>query len=349
MNKRGLNERPAEVTVFAGVDVSARELTVAVWRNGGEEAVFTLPNTAAGHASLKVRLVGKRKIGARVCLEASGNYGLDLCLALQRDTRMELSVVNPRSARRFAESLNQRSKTDPVDARVLCEHARRMPCVPWQAPGKAALQLRTITRALAGLTKMATQEKNRQHALDASAALPEVVGQILHRHQQDIEKARGKLAAQALRVIAANPELKRRFALLQSVRGVGQKSALAILGELATLPATMDARQWVAYCGLDPKHVESGSSVHQKPRMSKAGNRRLRHALYMPALVAVCRDPHVRVFYQRLQGRGKAKLQAIVAVMRKLLHAIHAMFRSNQLYTGAKLCPQLPTITSQAA
>ena len=74
--------------------------------------------------------------------------------------------------------------------------------------------------------------------------------------------------------------------------------------------------------------------------ISKAGNRYLRAALYMPALVAVQHDPSLRAFYQRLLDHGKAKLQALVAVMRKLLHAAWGMFRNDQPYDGAKLCPQ---------
>src|SRR6266404_7079110 len=60
--------------------------------------------------------------------------------------------------------------------------------------------------------------------------------------------------------------------------------------------------------------------------------------LYMPALVALRRDPYLRCFYQNLLARGKARLQAVVAVMRKLLHALFAMFRTNQPYDGSKLC-----------
>ena len=75
----------------------------------------------------------------RVCLEASGNYSLDLALTLQAHRQVEISVLNPRRARRFAESLGQRSKTDPVDARVLCEYAARMPWVAWQPPSSVAL------------------------------------------------------------------------------------------------------------------------------------------------------------------------------------------------------------------
>ena len=58
----------------------------------------------------------------------------------------------------------------------------------------------------------------------------------------------------------------------------------------------------------------------------------------MPALVALRHEPHLRAFYQRLVNRGKARMQAVIAVMRKLLHGLFAMFRSNQSYNGAKLC-----------
>ncbi len=58
----------------------------------------------------------------------------------------------------------------------------------------------------------------------------------------------------------------------------------------------------------------------------------------MPALVAIRHEPHLRAFFRRLVARGKAPLQAVVAVMRKLLHAFFAMFRSDHSYDGSKLC-----------
>jgi Transposase IS116/IS110/IS902 family len=121
-------------------------------------------------------------------------------------------------------------------------------------------------------------------------------------------------------------------------RGIGETSALQILGELAVLPDTLDARQWVAFAGLDPLRFSSGTSVEKKPRISRGGSRHLRRGLYMPAVVAIRHEPHLRAFYQRLRARGKAPLQAIVAVMRKLLHAFFAMFRSDHAYDGSRLC-----------
>ena len=77
--------------------------------------------------------------------------------------------------------------------------------------------------------------------------------------------------------------------------------------------------------------------MHKKVRISKAGNKHLRRALYMPALVAVRHDPHLRAFYQHLVERGKTKLQALVATMRKLLHAVFGMFKHDQTFDGAKV------------
>ena len=73
--------------------------------------------------------------------------------------------------------------------------------------------------------------------------------------------------------------------------------------------------------------------------MSRAANRHLRRALYMPALAAVRCDPHLKAFYEVLLSRHKAKLQAIIAVARKLPHAIYGIFRSQTPYDGSKLFP----------
>ncbi len=324
---------------YVGIDVSAGELTVAL-SDGGETTMQTISNDAVGHQQLKAQLRTLRT-PVIICLEASGTYSLDVALALARaGGQLQLSLVNPRRARRFAESLGERSKTDPVDARALAQYAERMHPEPWQPPSPAALRLRTISRTIAALVRLCAQHKNRQSALAASAALPALLVRELQAQVVYTEKRIGKLRREALRVIDCDPELLRRWQRLQTIPGVGESSGLAVLGELAVLPTTLDERQWVAHSGLDPKHHRSGSSVEQKTRISKAGNRYLRAALYMPALVAVQHDPALGGFYRRLVARGKAKLQALIAVMRKLLHAAWGMFHHDLPYDGAKLCPQ---------
>ena len=83
--------------------------------------------------------------------------------------------------------------------------------------------------------------------------------------------------------------------------------------------------------------------MHKPARISRAGSRHLRSALYMPALAAVRWDPHLKAFYESLLARHKRKMQALVAVARKLLHAIYGIFKSRTPYDGSKLFPELLT------
>lgn len=314
-----------------GIEVSSQ--TLVVDRAGAAPREFA--NTAAGHRSLLTWLLCS-PIPVRVCLEPTGWYGLDLALHLAA-AGVPLRVANPRAVRHFARALMQRSKTDRLDAAVLREFAGRMPFEPWQPPSPQALKLMAIAHRLQALTRMMAAEKNRLHAASLSSALPAAVRYDLRRSIQTMQRAIERLTREALLFIADDPQLARRTALLVSIPGIATTSALHLLAELLRFGPDSDVRQWVAYAGLDPHQHISGSSVAKKPTVSKTGNAHLRRALYMPALVAVQHDPHLRGFYQHLLERGKSKLQALVAVMRKLLHAIFGMFKHNQNYDGSKI------------
>ena len=228
-----------------------------------------------------------------------------------------------------------------LDARVLLEYAARMPFHAWKTPSVAARQVNAVGRRIHALTQQCAMEKNRLHAASATATTLPAIVRDLRRSVRSLENAVVRLQREGQRIIASTPLLQRRFELLQSTPGIAAASALQLLGELALTPADCDVRQWVAYAGLDPRQYESGSSVQKKTRISKVGNRHLRRILYMPALTAVRFAPHLRAFYEHLQARGKCKMVALVAVMRKLLHAIFGMFKHDTLFDGAKLCPTL--------
>jgi transposase len=331
-----------------GIEVSAQELVVRLRRQAELEPLRNFTNTPAGHAILLRHLRRAGRV-VRVCLEASGLYGLDLALALSAQEGLEVMVANPRAVRHFATALMQRSKNDQIDAGVLEEFAARMPFQPWTRPAPAALALHALARRLGELVQMQTAEKNRQPAAELSQAMPAAIRRDLARSLRAQERAIKRLTREARRVIAQEAELTERFALLDSVPGIAETSAVQLLAELAVLAPDLEARQWVAYAGLDPREYSSGTSVHKKVRISKAGNKHLRHALYMPALVAVQHDPHLRAFYQRLLQRGKLKMPALVAVMRKLLHAFQGMFKTHQPYDGAKLVQLKPTSAQEAS
>ena len=320
----------------AGVEVSAERLRAGLEREGVPRVQREFPNTPAGHEAL-VRWLAAPGRTLRVVMEATGLYGLDLALRLEAEPSVELMVANPRAVRHFALALMKRSKNDPIDTEVLVEFAQRMPFHRWVRPSVSALTLHALARRLESLTEMHAAEKNRRHAAKLSPALPAAVVHDLERSLRSLERAVNRLTRETVEVIAQDPDLKLRYQLLLSACGIGPTSAVQILAQLAVLSGSLDVRQWVAQAGLDPRQYASGSSVHKKTCISKTGNRHLRRALYMPALVAIRHEPHLRAFYLHLVTRGKAKMQALVAVMRKLLHAIFGMFKHQQPFDGTRL------------
>jgi transposase len=331
---------PTQAMLFCGIDVSAKTLAVAVQQREDQpyqEREFA--NTSSGHKALLAWL-GKWKAPVRVTLEATGTYSLDLAVRLDQAEGVELAVANPKDALRFAQTL-RRSKTDAADARTLAEYSRRMRFTAWTAPTRAQLQLRAVARHLDDLTEERTQWLNRLHAAKGSAATPRCVIADIKRSLAALEKRVVALRSEAMELIHADATLERRFQLLVSIPGIAAISALRLLAELGLLTPGMSVRQWVAYSGLDPAHHVSGNSVRRPSRISRAGNRHLRHALFMPALVASKHDPHLKAFYTALIQRHKAKMQALIAVARKMLHAIYGIFKTDTPYNGQTLFPEI--------
>jgi transposase len=320
---------------FVGIDVSAKTLVVHLKPEKGPCQALAFDNTWEGHQKLCRRLT-KSKVPTRVALEATGLYSLDAALALVQQPSVEVMMVNPRSLRDFARAEMRRSKTDAVDAEVLLEYVQRMRFQPWQPPSPASLELRAIGRRLADLIDLLTQEKNRLHAASVTPSLGSVVQRDVQAHLEHLEDQIQALEREACQLVRRHGPLQESFQLLLSTPGIATRSAIQILGELCVLPPDMGPRQWVAHAGIDPRSYDSGSSVHKPAQMSRCGNRHLRRFLFMPALVAVQRDAHVKAFYDQLLARGKKRMQALVAVMRKLLHSLHGMLRHRLPFEGEK-------------
>ena len=245
-------------------------------------------------------------------------------------------IVNPRASKEFAGAWGQRARSDQSAADLLREYAARMPFTPWTPPAEAAWALRVIMRRVVALIQMRTQERNRLHAGSATTALPRSVRADLREHIRVLGKQIARLEHEARAVVEPAPALRAGYRHLCSMKGIGRRSALLILSEVAVLPPELSVRQWVAQVGLDPRPIRSGTSVHPPIHISKRGNVYLRRALFMPALVAVRRNAAVQRFAADLTARGKAPLQVLVAVMRKLLHAIYGMLKTDTDFDGEK-------------
>lgn len=326
------------MTTFAGIDVGAASVVLVGRQDGRGSLPEPFEQSVAGHAALVRRL---RKLAPqRVVLEATGIYYLDLAVALHA-AGLPVAVINPRSFHHFAKLKLVGSKTDGVDAALLAEYAERMSPALWQAPDPHRMALRDVGRQINRLTSARTQAKNRLHALRAKAStLPLLIDDeregiaLLDRRIQ-------RLIAAAIELLAQAPELARQCEQIDAATGIAQASAIAILAELCVLPSHLKANQVSRYAGLDVRLWQSGTSVNQRARMSKAGNTYLRSTLFMPAMSAVRYDPRAKAFSLTLQRNGKKKMQAVGAVMRKYLTGIWACLKTGQPFDSAKLFSEI--------
>jgi len=319
-----------------GIDVSSKTLVVEMKRssdNGIAKGEFD--NTTSGHKKL-LKFVTKNGGSATVCMEATGNYHFEAALLLAKSRKIQVMIVNPKAMHHFGVAILQRAKTDSCDAHIILEYLLRMDFKQWQMPSDNKITLNRLARRLAQLKKMMTQEKSRRSAAEFQGKNGKEIIKSINKTITLFEKQIAAIQKLAVKLINDDDDLKNTFELLTSAKGIAEVSGTQLIAELNMLPEGLTAAQWVAFAGLDPKPIESGSSINKPRRISRHGNKYIRAALYMPALVAIRHDPNVKAYYEKLLDAGKKKMQAIVAVMRKLLLAIWGMLNANKNWDGTK-------------
>lgn len=316
-----------------GIDVSKKKLDLALLVDG-KLRFKTCENTPAGHAAMLEWLKRQKVERVHAVLEATGGLEEAAATALVEAGHL-VSVQNPGLIHQFAASLGHRSKTDKLDAEAIARYADRMreDLRPWSPPPVELRELRALANRRQALVEMQTQEQNRLGS----------VGQRDQEVRGSIEKVLASLAAEIQRLdelirdhIDRHPGLKSQVGLLKSIPGVGPITAALFLAEVgALLPGFSHPKQLVAYCGMNVRQRQSGSSVHGRPRLSKAGNRRLRAALYMPAMAAIRFNDPIKALAERLQEKGKTRMVQIGAAMRKLLHQMFGVIKNQQAFDPA--------------
>jgi transposase len=94
-------------------------------------------------------------------MEATGVYSIPFALALHSADHIEVSVVNPKAIKKFADASLQRGKTDALDAACIADYLERMPFKPWQPPAEEILELQHISRRIIQLnTELSTPTEN---------------------------------------------------------------------------------------------------------------------------------------------------------------------------------------------
>lgn len=128
------------------------------------------------------------------------------------------------------------------------------------------------------------------------------------------------------------PQLKEDKQLLESIPGVGKVLSRYMMSLFQSRDFN-SAAQMAAFVGTVPMEYQSGTSVNRRPRMSKAGSAKIRAKLYLPAVVATRYNPDAKALYERLLEKGKSKMSALGAVMRKLVHICFGVLKHQQCYS----------------
>lgn len=303
-----------------GIDVAKSKLDVALMLNG-KALMKKFDNSIKGFKLLQGWLASLKIVQVHACLEATGAYG-DAVAEFLYESGHRVSVVNPFRIKSFAKSDLQRNKTDQADARTIAAFCLAKDPDDWHPLPPEIKQLQALTRRIEALERMLLVETNRLEM--APAATRPSIDRMIETLKQEIDNVQRLIKDH----IDNHPDLKHQSDLLQTIPGIGEKTARLLLGEIEFRSFT-SARALAAHAGVTPRQFQSGTSLNWT-RLSKLGSGRIRKALYFPAVSAIRYNAVIKKFARRLSEDGKAPMQIVGAAMRKLLHIAFGVIKNNR-------------------
>lgn len=317
------------IDVAVGVDVAKASFDVAVPLKPGKfRTRAKLANGRRGFAAFDQWLQAHAP-DTPVFMEATGVYHEALAEHLVEQGRV-VYVMNPAQVKAFGESQLSRIKTDRTDAKLIARFGVAQLATPerlrpWQPLSPAQRTLRALVRRLDDLKTMQQMELNRLDV--AGAPVRASIERMIAMLRDQIRTLERAIAEH----IDQDPDLRGRRDLLESIPGIGPVTSAWLLAQLGDGSQFSDARQVVAFAGLNPRLRESGR-YRGRACISKIGDGALRAKLYLPAMTARRANPVLKAFAQRLSERGKPFKVVMCALMRKLLHIAWGVLKNGQLF-----------------
>ncbi len=319
--------------LIIGVDISKDDFYVYILDNN-KEPVYKkskiFDNNKTGFSKF-TKLIMKCQLAyetddVHIVIEATGVYSKDLAYYLYEQNFM-VSIVNPSKIKLHGESMFRRAKNDNLDAQLIAHYGITFDPPIWEPPSEQQEEIREISRRIRALTDMLVQEKNRLHAAKSTTRTSKIIIRSIKATIKNLEKQIEQLKIEQKKFLEKNSEFKKNVELLDSIKGIGIDSAIALEAELSALPKGLSIKQLTAYVGLCPINETSGKSVNKKSKISKQGVSHIREILYMCTLSAKRFNTLVSPLAQRMMKKGRLKMTVMVACMRKLLHIIYGVLK----------------------
>ena len=299
--------------VICGVDVSSAFLDARIGLSG------VYKRFKSNSVGIEALAAFCREHGAElVVMEATGGYEKPAYKGLYA-AGLGVAIVNARSVRKYAESLNYLEKTDKIDAGVIADYGRIKHLVPQTPPSSAQEELTGLVTQLRQIIDTRTSLKNQMRLIKI-----EVVRQSQARVMRALNEEIDHIENLIFERIKQDVLWSRLTEGLSIIKGVAERTVAYLLAYLPEL-GTLSAKAVAKLVGLAPIAKDSGKN--QGKRHVRGGRIQIRSPLVFIATVAGRHEPKLREFRQKLLDAGKPKMVVRTAVARKLLVIMNAKAR----------------------
>lgn len=321
-----------------GIDISKASFTACICRKLGSGDFILSPvenfeNSKHGFNRLIKwsRKTTDPSINTSFLMEATGIYYEGIAYHLHR-LNQPISVILSNKVKHYAKSLNVKTKTDIVDARVIAQMGAERSLPNWTPPPTILKQLRDITRLYTDLKNQRTVYLNRLESENAAEVILPFVIKSNRAILKELEEQISKCEKEIKNLIFSEEWLSEKVHNLLTIKGVGLITLAIIIAETQGFALVKNRKQLASYAGYDIVQRESGTSVKGKTRISKIGNSRIRAALHFPALVASRYNEDLKNDYQRINIGKPSKMVGMTALQRKILLLIYTLWKNNETY-----------------
>lgn len=329
-----------------GIDVSKDSFVACFSQQQADQPLrmmssrcFKSTNAALQQFDKWVQKYHQQQVPLHFLMEATGVYYEELAYFLHAKG-YRLTVLLPNRTAAFAKSLDYKSKTDKIDAHKLAQMSLERELPKWEPPTDQLLIIKRLCRERAELIDTLVVFKNRKHAKKhAYKPLPDALSRS-QKAMHFIQKQICHIEQNLVQLVQSDDFLRPRLQQICSIPGIGFITAITIIAETNAFQLFKNKAQLVCYAGYDVIQRQSGTSINAPSKISAKGNHRIRKAMHFPALVAVKSDPNLKALFNRTFDKTRIKMKAYVAVQRKLLVLIFALFHDHQPYDPAFLNPK---------
>lgn len=256
-----------------------------------------------------------------IIIEATGGYELEFIYTMLA-SNYKVHRADSRKVKNFIRSFGSIAKTDALDSKALAKYGyERFEELELFTPASQnSIELFQLVQRRNDLTSILVAEKNRLQSPGG-----DMIKGTIHIMIRAISEQITSVTDKIKQIINNNSELKKKLEILKTIPGIGDIVAFELLVLLPEL-GKLCRRKIASLAGVAPRANESGKFLGY--RRTGHGRFGIKRILFIAAMAARNSKTHLRDFYEKLIGKGKKKMVALTALMRKILVIANAKIKS---------------------